>query len=157
MWDSVRLPGAWPDRLITVAGNMVVRNADCTTAVFDGVMKLSHGTVISIAGIRRYRLCCNANVHSWLQTAKPRVMQPQQRHSAWQQRSWAQQLRRACAQQKGRARGAGVQVEAGWCLVRVFAGEHSTAQYVVGCSSGECCGWICCCLVDCWLCLCLTG
>ena len=28
--------------------------------------------------------------------------------------------------------GAGAQVEAGRCLVRVFAGEHSTAQYVVG-------------------------
>ena len=29
--------------------------------------------------------------------------------------------------------GAGAQVEAGRCLVRVFAGEHSTAQYMVGC------------------------
>ena len=37
-------------------------------------------------------------------------------------------------------RGGGAQVEAGQCLVRVFAGEHSTAQYVVGRSSEECCG-----------------
>ncbi|PNW79485.1 hypothetical protein CHLRE_09g417025v5 [Chlamydomonas reinhardtii] len=30
--------------------------------------------------------------------------------------------------------GAGAQVEAGRCLVRVFAGEDSTAQYMVGCT-----------------------
>ena len=40
----------------------------------------------------------------------------------------------------------------------VVAGEHSTAQYVVGRSSEECCGWrISCCLVDCWLCCCLAA
>ena len=32
--------------------------------------------------------------------------------------------------------GAGAQVEAGRCLVRVFAGEHSTAQYRTGLRAG---------------------
>ncbi|PNW78413.1 hypothetical protein CHLRE_09g398556v5 [Chlamydomonas reinhardtii] len=38
---------------------------------------------------------------------------------------------RRTARRRARS-GAGAQVEAGRCLVRVFAGEHSTAQYVVG-------------------------